>query len=134
MNKKVILEKQIAILDKALSLNFKNDRLIDIKWTLAEDYFTPEEVMLKKKPIIIIKLILLFIYKFNKELLKELEKYNSAKPLLWHYYINANQNSLSECATSSVLKRYSDAMFALGKLKRGLPLNEQLGIQQSIIG
>jgi len=49
MNKKVILEKQIAILDKALSLNSDNDRLIDIKWTLAEDYFTPEEVMLKKK-------------------------------------------------------------------------------------
>jgi len=67
-------------------------------------------------------------------LLKELEKYNSAKPLLWYYYINANQNSLSECTTSNVLKRYSDAMYALGKLKRGLPLNEQLGIQQSIIG
>jgi len=38
------LEKQIAILDKALSLNFGNNRLLDIKWILAEDYFTPEEV------------------------------------------------------------------------------------------
>jgi len=45
LNKKVILEKQIAILDKALSLNFENGQLLDMKWTLAEDYFTPEEVM-----------------------------------------------------------------------------------------
>lgn len=63
-----------------------------------------------------------------------MEKYSSAKTLLWSYYINANQNSLSDCTTSNVLKRYSDAMFALSKLKRGLPLNEQLDIQQNIIG
>lgn len=44
MNKKVIIEKQIAILDKALSLNCDNDKLLELKWTLAEDYFTPEEV------------------------------------------------------------------------------------------
>lgn len=50
LNKKVILEKQIAILDKALSLNVDNDKLLGIKWTFAEDLFTPEEVMsLKKK-------------------------------------------------------------------------------------
>jgi len=69
--------------------------------------------------------------------LKELEKYSSSKSpqaLLWSHYINVNQNSLSDCTTSSVLKRYSDAMFALGKIKRGLPLNEQLDIQQNIIG
>jgi len=48
LNKKVILEKQIAILDKALSFNFENDQLLDMKWTLAEDYFTPEEVMSHK--------------------------------------------------------------------------------------
>ncbi|XP_026804790.1 protein NRDE2 homolog [Rhopalosiphum maidis] len=116
LNKKVILEKQIAILDKALSFNFENDQLLDMKWTLAEDYFTPEEL--------------------NKELLKELEKYSSSKScqaLLWCHYINVNQNSLSDCTTSSVLKRYSDAMFALSKIKRGLPLNEQFDIQQNII-
>jgi len=45
LNKKVILEKQIAILDKALSFNFENGQPLDMKWTLAEDYFTPEEVM-----------------------------------------------------------------------------------------
>jgi len=70
-------------------------------------------------------------------LLKELEKYSSSKSpqaLLWSHYINVNQNSLSDCTTSSVLKRYSDAMFALGKLKRGLSLNKQLDIQQNIIG
>jgi len=67
-------------------------------------------------------------------LLKELEKYSSVKTSLWHYYINANQNSLSDCTTSNVLKRYSDAMFSLSKLKRGLPFNEQLGVQQIIIG
>lgn len=67
-------------------------------------------------------------------MLKELEKYNSAKPLLWSYYINANQNSLSTCTTSSVLKKYSDAMFALSKSKRGLLLDEQLDVQQDIIG
>ncbi|XP_025408410.1 protein NRDE2 homolog [Sipha flava] len=113
LNKKVIIEKQIAILDKALSLNCDNDKLLELKWTLAEDYFTPEE--------------------FNRELVKELEKYKSGKALLWNYYINANQNSLSECSTSTVLKRYSDAMFALSKIKRGLPLSEQLDIQQNII-
>lgn len=67
-------------------------------------------------------------------MLKELEKYHSAKPVLWSHYINAHQNSLSECTISSVLKRYSDAMYALSKLKQGLPLNEQLDIQQNIIG
>lgn len=70
-------------------------------------------------------------------MLKELEKYSSSKSpqaLLWCHYINVNQNSLSDCTTSSVLKRYSDAMFALSKIKRGLPLNEQLDIQQNIIG
>lgn len=66
--------------------------------------------------------------------MKELEKYNSTKALLWYYYINVNQNSLSDCSTSNVLKRYSDAMFALNKKKRVLPLNEQLEVQQSIIG
>jgi len=45
LTKKVILEKQISILDKALSLNFENGQLLDMKWALAEDYFTPEEVM-----------------------------------------------------------------------------------------
>jgi len=45
LNKKVILEKQIAILDKALIFNFENSQLLDMKWTLAEEYFTPEEVM-----------------------------------------------------------------------------------------
>lgn len=65
---------------------------------------------------------------------KELQKYNSSKPLLWSYYINANQKSLSECTTSSVLKRYSDAMYSLSKVKRGLPLSEQLDVQQKIIG
>lgn len=53
LNKKNICEKQIAILDKALTLNVGNDKLLDIKWTLAEDYFTPEEVIFKK----ILKLI-----------------------------------------------------------------------------
>lgn len=47
-NKKIIVEKQIAILDKALSLNSENDKLLNLKWTLAEDYFTPEEVMFYK--------------------------------------------------------------------------------------
>lgn len=67
-------------------------------------------------------------------MLKELEKYSSAKPLLWSYYINAIQCSLSDCSSSSVLKRYSDAMFALSKAKRGLLLDEQLDVQQQIIG
>lgn len=62
-----------------------------------------------------------------------MEKYSN-KALLWNHYINISQNSLSDCTTSSVLKKYSDAMFALNKKKRGLPLNEQLIIQQNIIG
>lgn len=44
LNKKNICEKQIAILDKALTLNVGDDRLLDMKWTLAEDYFNPDEV------------------------------------------------------------------------------------------
>lgn len=48
LNKKAILEKQISILDKALSLNSDSDKLLDLKWTLAEDLYTPEEVMYLK--------------------------------------------------------------------------------------
>lgn len=44
LKKRVIIEKQIAILDKALSFNIDNDKLLDMKWILAEDFFTPEEV------------------------------------------------------------------------------------------
>ncbi|VVC44062.1 siRNA-mediated silencing protein NRDE-2,Tetratricopeptide-like helical domain [Cinara cedri] len=112
LNKKGILEKQIAILDKALSFNNDNDKLLDMKWIIAEDYFTTEE--------------------FNKEILNELEKYSN-KAVLWSHYINASQNSLSDCTTSSVLKKYSDAMFALNKKKRGLSLVDQLSIQKDII-
>lgn len=63
-NRKVVLDKQIAILDKALSLNSGNDRLLSIKWILAEDYYTPEEVPIVFKnnyKTIFILLLLLFI-------------------------------------------------------------------------
>lgn len=65
---------------------------------------------------------------------KELEKCNSAKSLLWCHYINAYQNSLSDCTTPSVLKSYSDAMFALSKIKRSLSLSEQLDVEKNVIG
>ncbi|XP_050422096.1 nuclear exosome regulator NRDE2 [Adelges cooleyi] len=112
-NRNSIMEKKLAILDKAISLNPDSEILLNKRWTIASELLTTDQL--------------------KEELLKELKNCRSANTVLWNYYINAIQSSLSDCNTFDVLKSYSDAMLAISKIKHGLPIEQKLEIEKQTI-
>ncbi|XP_050542922.1 nuclear exosome regulator NRDE2-like isoform X2 [Daktulosphaira vitifoliae] len=112
-NRNCILEKKLAILDKALLENPECHILLDKRWTIAAELLTSD--------------------KMKEELLKEINKCNSTNLTLWYHYINVIQSSLSDCNNIDVLKSYSDAMFAINKVKYNLQIEKKIEIDKKIV-
>ncbi|XP_069697823.1 nuclear exosome regulator NRDE2 isoform X2 [Periplaneta americana] len=97
---RVLAERKLAILDKALQHNPESEILLKERIAVAEAMFPADTL--------------------SRQLGDMLEK-QPANLALWHGYVAATQCSLAMCTVPAVTQLYNKAMTRLHQLRRGVP-------------
>ncbi|GLG93140.1 CN102 protein [Gryllus bimaculatus] len=97
---RVTTERKISILDKALTDNPQNERLLQERFCNAERLYPADTLA--------------------QQLLQMVEK-SPGSIVLWRAYIRVTQGSLSLCNTTAVMKLYEKGMKKFHQLRRGAP-------------
>lgn len=108
---RVLAERKIAILDKALMHNPGCDALLRERLKVAVSAFPADELQAQ---------------------LQKLVKKERENIILWQGYIEATQCSMSHCNTSSVISLYSECLSTLHQLRR-TTMSEKYVFEENIL-
>lgn len=108
---RVLAERKLAILDKALSLNSSCELLLRERLKIAVGAYPADELQ---------------IY------LQNLVEKDKGNIILWQGYIEATQCSMSHCSTPAVISLYSKCLSTLHQLRRSTSLEKHL-LEESIL-
>lgn len=108
---RVIAERKLAILDKALSQNPNCERLIRERMNIAFSVYPSDELQMQ---------------------LKKLVEKDLGNIILWQGYIEATQCSMSHCNAPAVLKLYTQCLSTLHKLRRNATIERAL-LEENIL-
>ncbi|XP_018578784.1 protein NRDE2 homolog [Anoplophora glabripennis] len=108
---RVLAERKLAILDKALSLNSSCEQLLRERLKIAVSAYPADELQ---------------VY------LQNLVEKDKSNIILWQGYIEATQCSMSHCNTPAVLSLYSKCLSTLHQLRRNTSLEKHL-LEENIL-
>lgn len=108
---RVLAERKISIIDKALTKNPDSELLHREKLKIAVSVFPADELQVQ---------------------LKDLVEKDKGNIILWQGYIEATQCSMSHCTASSVMNLYTKCLSTLHQLRRNTSLEKHV-LEESIL-